>query len=610
MQKTKVLALSGLALCTLILAGCGQTNTPAASSAAVSSTASSAASSAADVAATTLSVTGYPTVSVEGDVIDFSQYVTVAPENVSWSLSSENTNVVIDGHKVTFTDPGNWEVKITAGSNKKARKASGLVVSSEVKAIRDFVSAGGYNFTSTWGTAAKPESLNKIIRTDNYYLEYPKAATDADGYIALKDGNVYQCTYSAAGVLDVKQGIFSSAADFHYYLFAGQLPITATEIKDEVDSDNIPTGRVVIEAGEADKYGYNNVAYIAIGLGYSQYVDSGSTAYSKVTKFVLSLDENGKNLTVVPYVGDTAVSAQYVVNAIGSSNIAALDTYSKSGDVPLPATIDGIKTPIDAAVSAKSSYKVTALATWYSVESGSFKQVSDTTATVYTASDGTKYSLDSFGATAYVTGTVGSVTASFVDQMGAGNSVNYQKKSTETNGKFYKVTQDYTTDSSSKVTLGDTYKAEATTIDDIWSATSAKGITIGGITPAITTAARFSDKGSGDNNGTAYTYYSIDNAADSAAMAKAVDNSFPLTASPMYTTLGNVFESADEGMEGATLDIYLFGTDELYVSFYHAVKFSATATYYYREILDLETIGTATAPTAIDEAKITWPTNA
>lgn len=606
MQKTKVLALSGLALCAMVLAGCGQTNTPAASSTAASSNAaasSAASSSVNDVAATTLSITGVPAVSVEGDVIDLEKYVTVAPQGVSWTVKADTDNIVVDGHKITCTDPGDWSASVTAGSNKKVRKAKGTIVSSEVKAIRDFIADADLNYSSTFiKTGTTPTVLNKTIHTTKYVGEYPDGGTTGDGYIALSDNNVYEYSI-AAGVVTAKSGVASTYADFHDAFYPTMaLPIAAADIIDEVDAEGINTGNAVILPA-VDSYSVSNMKKICFTLGYSLYYDNASAPFSNITKLVLSFDADKQVLTLTPYTASGATAYAYTLSDIGTTKVQALDDYSASGAIPAPAYITEAKTVLDA-VPSKKNYSISAAAYWTNYST--HKYVAATTAIGSTT-------LGAIAPEAAVSGVVDTNGAYFEDETNDttenGTSpvvTSYQKKTGDTSGKFYKVVSDTTKGTDGTITVtADKYTATATEVTDIFASANASGLSLGTLTTTMTENARYSETGtttSGD------TYYVLDYVQDKGALEDAILEAFPLNGNLVKVMADNTWTDGYAGLaQYFTYEMVVTSTSVDFLTFVYQITPDKTTYYQYVVDITVSDIGSSTLK-SVDETKITWPT--
>jgi hypothetical protein len=556
----------------------------------------------------------YPDPGVEGDVLDLDKLVTITPTNAAWSVESNSDIAVVKGHTLTLAGTGDYTLTITAGANNKKLKKTASVISSDVKDIREFVANAMYNYTTTLVRKSNSAVVTKTIHADKYVAQFPSDGTKGSGLAVLKDNNIYGITIDGTTITP-EPGIVGEGANFHYYYVAAQLPIVASQVTDEFDSTGVSTGNVVIlPAADDDGKAAANMYNLALALGYSTYVDGSSIAYSSVSKVVLSLNDDKSVLTIATYTSSGATGYFYTVSAIGASKIDAVETYATSGDLPAPAYLTDAKAILDD-IPTKKNYSISAETGWSDGSSSV-----DASTVLGKNSEGTSVTLGDLAASYSLEGVVTSTGASFKDYTHDATSdssapivTSYQKKD-DTATSYMKVVQDSTKNSDGSLTpTADKYTATATTISDIF-ASGNDGISLSGLTTAITEAARYSqmvDK-------TSYKVYIDDAAVDNGAFAKAILNGFPLYADPLNAFFTSEYDTTKLSYESyltyCELDCFSIpstdtaksGTFMLRAFSYDIQNADKSKSYNYVVTIQISEIGTSTF-TAIDNAKITFP---
>lgn len=606
MKKSSVsIVMAGLVACAAILSSCVPSKTVDNSATSYDSTATVTKISFSD---------SFPDPATEGDVIDLNKFITITPANAAWSVTSSSDIAVIKDHTLTLAGTGEYTLTVTAGANSKKLKKTATVISTEVKAIREFISTAMYNYTTTLVRKSNSAVVNKTLHADKYTVEYPNDGTKGSGLAVLKDNNIYSFAINGTTVTP-EPGIIGEGANFHYYYVAAQLPIIASQIADEFDADGVSTGNVVIlPAADDEGTASANMKSMALALGYSSYVDGSSIDYTKVTKVVLSLSEDKTTLSLATYTSSGATGYYYTVSGIGAVKVDALESYTATGDLPAPAYLTDAKAILDL-IPAKKNYAVKAQTYW----SDGTKEVEPTTV-LGKNSSGETVTLADFAPNYAVVGTVTSTGASFKDYTKDGTSdgsapivTSYQKKDTSAT-TFMKVVQDSTKNSDGTLTpTKDKYTATATTISDLFGA-GTDGISVSSLTTAITEAARYSqlvDK-------TTYKVYIDDAAADSGAFAKAILAGFPIYGDPLKAFYSSVYDTSkltyETYLTACELDCYAIpssdtaksGEFRLQAFSYGIDNASKSASYNYVTVVDVAEIGTSTF-TAIDNANITFP---
>lgn len=564
--------------------------------------------------ATKISVAALPDVMLKGDVLDLDQYVTVLPAGVSWTLENPTSNISVDGHKITLNNYGDFKVTVSAGSNKKLRSVNGNIISSKVKAIRDYLSTATYNYTTTLekddGTV-----VMKIVHNANYFVYYTKeddTSIAAEGLLLLdKDSNIYRFTIGTDGSVSILPGILNGVSRWHDYYGAFSMPIVGTQIIDEV-KDGTPTEKIVMPATAFDEYNMNNLTTMAYVFSLMDTIDgsengtdditNANNVYS-LTNLVLDLSGEGdsRKLTMESYGKDGAATGyRYTISNIGDvSSNEKVATAAQTGAIPPEALLTEIKDRVDS-IKTNKNFTIEGKSKWLKIDGSD------------TLSSALKDQLEGQQATYNLKAEVSDTTYHAYD-LNKVDKTN-DKKYAETvyqlhNGAYYKVVGDTTANTDGTVNVLDTYKASvATELKDKTSLSDSKRLSLAGITDALLNAARYSQRYEikATASEAAYVQFSINNDNDSGNFAYALNEIFPLFNDPIVALSTKNGELAADWYTYTFTTLYLYA-DKLVIKNYENIDYGESiGKVRYNAEITLSASGTTTA-SAIDESKISFP---
>ncbi|MCR4562695.1 MAG: hypothetical protein K5694_05805 [Bacilli bacterium] len=444
----KNLALMGLSLAALVMAGCNGSTPAASSTPAESSSETSSVESSSEEAiyASKINVNACPTEAYVGQTIDFEESVVVEPANATWEIvSSDEAIARVDGHSVTFYDPGIVTLTIQSGTKKRNVKVT--VASEEAVKVRAFFSNFEYNYHGAaynYG-GKRPTMISELYHTTNYFYMPQSGGDPAFGLIALKDGQLYFIEDFDGETVTIKPGAQGPASNLPYYYYQMNPfdEIDVTEIVDGVDEDGIFNDTLVYKSPTTkDSNGKYPAYYIFAGTACGFNNDE---LYSGIEfRFVIDEeDEEGNPTTVYAdvYSEGEDVGIRLVWDMVGSANNEVLDDYCVNGD--LPAAIDPAALREGAAsLSAANSYKVDVLSQVVSAD-GTVQQTI-------------------FDAEVYYDGTT----------MYAADATGLQALIKQKDGVWYNIVRDSEVDEEENITYLDSYTATA--LDDGFALESLK----------------------------------------------------------------------------------------------------------------------------------------
>ncbi|MCR4562696.1 MAG: hypothetical protein K5694_05810 [Bacilli bacterium] len=547
-MKKSLLTLSLLSV--LSLAGCGGGSTPAASSEASKEESSASVISSEDVSSitseegvlcTNLKVKAINDVMCVGDSFEITDFYTVTPAEAKVYYEILTDNVTIEGNTATVTAVGDFKIRIHAGANDKIKNLTGTVISAANKAIREFVSEAGYDYITSLNTAENDSEVIRVVHDEDYFLYYDVNNEDPDiqanGLLTLTpdNGNIYQFELNKSGAVNILPGIMNGAGLWHNYYGAFEMPISATQIEDEVDEEGNLTGNIVINATTPDDYDMNNLSTIAYVFGLMDTFDGTENGTDDIrnpnnvynmSKLVLQYNEEKEELRAYSYDKDGEATGFYYT----LTNIEGADTdphhnacvaAAKTGEVPPEALITEIK-DFFATAKAADNFSIKAVGKWKTVSGGEFtEEESDIVDQLEAVCS--SYNLEAVANTSVYSVTDLNVTDTSDETKHA--KYVYQK----VNDVYYKLSSEVSK-GAEVVTVKDTYTAAVEkSLQDAEDLTSSGNFSFCKLTDTLMDAARYSSKSvvAAKDEEEGYTEFRINMENDSGAFAFVLTELFP-----------------------------------------------------------------------------------
>ncbi len=114
-----------------------------------------------------------PTMIKLGETFNLDDIITVAPAGATYTISSNNDVVSINGHSITVNKLGTIDIKVTHGTATNIiRSWQAQAVSEDFYAIHETLSTvkDNYTMTATYISGTGSTSLTEIIHNEDYYM--------------------------------------------------------------------------------------------------------------------------------------------------------------------------------------------------------------------------------------------------------------------------------------------------------------------------------------------------------------------------------------------------------------------------------------------------------